>query len=51
VFSHYYNYERPHQSFGDAMPAERDAGEVDKKAIASQIKRVNYTFDNGREFA
>ncbi len=27
----FYNYERPHQSFGDATPAERYVGEAEKK--------------------
>ncbi|VAW86009.1 Mobile element protein [hydrothermal vent metagenome] len=41
----YYNYERPHQSFGDATPAERYTGEAEKKCDHEPKKKSRMSVD------
>jgi len=41
----YYNYERPHQSFGDATPAEKYAGEAEKKSESESNKKSRISVD------
>ncbi len=41
----YYNYERPHQSFGDATPAERYAGDAEKKSESEANKKSKMSVD------
>ncbi len=41
----FYNYERPHQSFGDEMPAEKYVGEAEKKGEREPNKKSKMSVD------
>ncbi len=41
----YYNYERPHQSFGDATPAEKYVGDAEKKSESELNKKSEMSID------
>jgi len=41
----YYNYERPHHSFGDATPRERYTGEAEKKSESESNKKSKMNID------